>query len=528
MKPLSSRLGLALPLLVACSSTPPAPPANPVPVASAKPSASAPPVASAKAVDVPPAAPAKPMKPASVVAVENKSGFGSATAIVSPTLPIVYVRVMVDVGFGHVGAGPDKSAAAIASLTGDLLKDGGAGKWSGKELAEQIDALGADLTVDTGMDRTVFGIAVTKDKLDAALDVLGAVLGKPRFDKKEFDKLKQRELDRIRQAQKGSGGWMARQALYRTLLDGTRYATPDATDVTLAPVELADVKAFYGKAFRRGHLHVVVAGDVDASKLGAALDARLGGLPAGTSAVTFQAPPAPTPGIRVVLAQKPGSKQADIFVARRVIARTDPRFPDLALATHVLGGGMAMRLFADVREKRSLAYSVNANVRELAWGSDSLVALYAGTQTALAGQSVDALLEHLRWISKDKPVTSEEFAIAKTSLETGFLYRLETIGAVAGLALEQKLLKLPGADVYDYVEKYRAAIRGATLETVRAAAADLLAAQGLVIAVAGDPALVGPLSHFGAVTVLDPEKNFAKVAEKPADPSAPLTLAPPK
>ncbi|MBL8716186.1 MAG: insulinase family protein [Myxococcales bacterium] len=522
----SIRWALALPLFVACSSTPPvvatAPVAStttPPPVASSAPPAK-------PTVDVPPPAAARPMKPAQVVAVENKSAFGSATAIVSATLPIVYVRVMVDVGIGHAQNTPTKSAAAIASMTGDMLKDGGAGKWSGKELAEQIDALGADLTVDTGMDRTILGIAVTKDKLDAALDVLGAVLAKPRFDKKEFAKLKARELDRVRQAQKGSGGWMARQALYRTLLDGTRYAMPDATEATLAGIELDDLKAYYGKAYRRGQIHVVVAGDVDATKLGAALDGKLGGLPAGATAMVFPAPPAPTAGIRVVLAKKPGSKQADIFVARRVIARNDPRFPDLALATHVLGGGMAMRLFSDVREKRSLAYSTNANVRELAWGSDSLVALYAGTQTALAGKSVDALLEHLRWISKDKPVTQEEFDIARTSLETAFLYRLETIGAVGGLALEQKLLKLPGADVYDYVEKYRAAIRGATLASVRAAAADLLAPSNLVIAVAGDPSLAGPLSHFGAVTIVDPEKNFEKVGEKAADPSAPLAVGP--
>ena len=63
-----------------------------------------------------------------------------------------------------------------------------------------------------------------------------------------------------------------------------------------------------------------------------------------------------------------------------------------------------------------------------------VVALYAGTQTPLAPKSVTALLEHLQWIAGPKPVEPCELDIAQTSLETGFLFRLETIGAVGGLA----------------------------------------------------------------------------------------------
>ncbi len=502
--------------LAACASGAPAIPATPIAVA--PPPTMEATVAAPKGPALPPPAPGKPITPAKIVLLKTKRPFESATAIVSPTLPIVYVRVLVRAGI---------KAGRSASLTADMLKEGGAGAWSGKALAEEIDAIGADLSVDVGLDRVVFGMAVTKDKLGRALDVLSAVLGKPRFDEKEWKNLKARELDRVRQAQKGSGGWMARQALYRTLLAGTSYAQPDLTEASLAKLELAEVKALYKQKYDAANMSVVVAGDLDEATITATLDAKFGAIPAGATPTPPSDGAAPTPkGIQVVLATKPGSKQADIFVARLAMPRKDARWADLALATHVLGGGMSMRLFSDVREKRSLAYSTSASTRELAWGGDSLVSLYAGTQTPLAPRSVEALLEHMRWIAKDKPITEEELAIARTSLESSFLYRLETIGAVAGLSLEHRLFGLPGKDVYDHVEQYRAALRGATLASARKIAADMLGPDGVIIAVAGDPALVGALSRFGPVTVLDPEKDFAKISEKAHDPAAELQVVP--
>ena len=481
--------------------------------------------------DLPKMADPKSVTPAKVFTIDTKVPV-KAIGLASKNLPIVTVSIVVRAGNAAaitMGTGA-KSKAGIADITAELMKQGGAGRFSPTGLADQVDGLGADLSVDTSFDRVTFSIAVTKDKLDDALELLAAVVLHPKFDGKEFDKLKARELDRVKQAQKSSGGWLARNALYRELFGpGHPYSEADANEQTLANITLADVKDFYKKLYVTGNTLVVLAGDIEQADVSAKLDTYLKGFSTAAPPVIAFPLPASLKGRHVILALKPGSKQADIFVGMLGLSRKDERWPELAIAIHSLGGGMSSRLFRDVREKRSLAYSTGANARELANGP-SLVALSAGTQTLQAPQSVVALLENLSWIAGPQPVSPEELDIAKISLETNFVYRLETIGSVAALAIDKEILQLPGADVYDYVATYRKTLHDATLEKVKKVAADELAAPGMVIAVAGDAALAKPLSHFASVRVVDPEKGFATVAQLPEDPKASLdvVLEPPK
>src|SRR5439155_1935962 len=276
-----------------------------------------------------------------------------------------------------------------------------------------------------------------------------------------------------------------------------------------------------------GNASIWIAGDVSPEEIAPKLDAPFKGFPTTDAPAISFPKPAGASGRHVVLALKPGAKQADVFVGMLGLERRDDKWPDLALAMQSLGGGMSARLFRDVREARSLAYSTSASARELAQGP-SLVAAYAGTQTSKAPRSVVALLENLDWITSTKPVTAEELDIAKTSLETGFVYRLETIGGVASLAIDKEVLGLPGADVYDYVATYRKTLHDASLEAVNHAAFDVLKSQGLVIAVAGDASLAKALSHFAALRVVDPSKGFATTDQLAYDPNAPLDIEPPK
>jgi len=508
-------------VLVACGGTQtPTPTPTPTPTATTTvATAKAPP----KVSEIPAPGAPKPLKPAAITNFATKSGV-KGIAIASPDIPVVHCRILVRAGNAAAAAVvPENKRAGLANLVAEWLKEGGAGRFAPRELADRVDALGSDLHAEVGPDRVVFGLSVTRDKLDEALEVLGAIVSKPRFDAGEFKKLKDRELDRVRQSQKGSGSWMARSAMYRELYGkGHPYADFDANDESLDAITPKDAKDFYQKLYVAPNVMVVVAGDFDQAALTASIEKHVTVANKPAPVVEWKTPAA-AGATRVVLARKPESKQADILVGMLAMPRSDARWPELALAVQALGGGMSARLFTDVREKRSLAYSTSAMSRELAHG-ESVVALYAGTQTPLAPKSVTALLEHLAWISGPKPVDAGELAIAKTSLETGFLFRLETIGAVGALAIDKEILGLPGTDVYDYVAKYREALRAAPLDSVRTVATASLAGKGAVIAVAGDASLAAALRRFGPVRVVDPEKAFATVEELAHDPNASLDV----
>lgn len=79
--------------------------------------------------------------------------------VTSRALPIVQIRVLVRAGSGY---GP---TPAVATLTGDMLKDGGTRAMASAELMRKVETLGADLSVHTDFDGTVLSMAVTKDQL---------------------------------------------------------------------------------------------------------------------------------------------------------------------------------------------------------------------------------------------------------------------------------------------------------------------------------------------------------------------------
>jgi hypothetical protein len=201
--------------------------------------------------------------------------------------------------------------------------------------------------------------------------------------------------------------------------------------------------------------------------------------------------------------------------------RSTPAWPALAAANQILGGGVAGRLFLDVREKRSLAYGTGSSLEEPAHSQVPIV-LSAGTQTAKTGLAVQALLENLDKMATQPP-TDAEIGMASRYLSDSFLFRTETVGAVADLTAKLAVLGLPD----DYYDQYRAALRKLDKGSVYEAAQHWFALKNPVIVVAGDAARIGkPLSHFAKVVVIDPEHDFQPGKQLPMDPNQPLESAP--
>ena len=436
--------------------------------------------------------------------------------------PIIELRLVLFSGIASDGAEP-----GVAAVAGELLKVGGAGKWNAAELAERAESLGASLNVVTDRDATRITMAVTTADLDAALDLIGAVAQQPRFAPVEFDKLKQRELERVRNAAKASAAWAASMVLYRELFDLPTavhpYAHYDAKPSELSKLTLASCRRWYQANVTPANATLVVAGDVDPATAEAAAKrvfARWKG--PKPNAQTYNSP-VPADGSTIWLVDRPHSAQSQIYVAGLGPERSTPAWPALAATNQILGGGVAGRLFLDVREKRSLAYGTGSSLEEPARSPVPIV-LSAGTQTAKTGLAVQALLDNLDKIASAPP-TDAEVGMASRSLSDSFLFRTETLGAVADLTVKLAILGLPD----DYFDSYRSALRKLDNATVYEAAKKYFKIKNPIIVVAGDAERIAkPLSHFAKVVVIDPEHDFQPGRSLPLDPSQSLEAAPVK
>jgi zinc protease len=468
----------SLALVVACGGQKPEP-AAPQPVASSPEKAPAPP---ADPLATPPAAGITPSLPFPSI-VHRTLPNGLALRIVPrKSYPVVELRLVIQSGQASDGEKP-----GLAAFAGELMKTGGAGRWNSRELVEQAESLGSSLRILTDRDSTRISMGVTSADLEPALAILDAVVTAPRFPADEFKKLKQQEIDRVKSAARGSASWAASFVLFRELYQlptGVHpYSHYDALPAELEKLTLADAKEWHKRHVTPENAVLVVSGDVDPDAVEAAAKKAFANWKGKKPPPLGISMPDRIEKTQIYVADRPGSAQSHILVGTFGPERTSKDFPALATANQILGGGVSGRLFLDVREKRSLAYSTGSSYEEPANGPIPLV-LSAGTQTPKTAEAVAALLEHAGRIASSQP-TEKELESAQRQLSDSFLFRMETAGSIADLTSKLVVLKLPD----DYYDEYRKAVRELDGDAVAATAQKYYKPAASVVVVAGDAGL---------------------------------------
>lgn len=414
--------------------------------------------------------------------------------VVAKTLPLVHVRVLVRAGRAD---GPP----GVADLTATMLKDGGTRSLAANDVLRRLEGLGATLEVDVDADKTVLATVVAKEHLESALAVLGQVVREPRFDEAELKKARARLEDEVAAAFRGHGALAALRLIFRELYpSGHPYATFGALPQEVAKVDGGAIRAFYNQSYVAPLTTLVLAGDIEEAGAKALAERHFGGLRTGT--YVPKRPPGliPPKATRVVVAHRPKSAQSELFAVTVAPERTNAAWPSVRVATQILGGSFAGRLFLDVREKRSLAYRAYAEVIELAAGPQPTLA-YAGTETAKTAEAAGALLANVSGMATTPP-TAAETESARRYLSDVFAVRMETVGAIADLVVREDALGL-GAG---YWEVYRRAVRATEPDAAAATAKQLFGGPALLV-VSGDADIVAAgLARFGEVVVVDPEK----------------------
>jgi predicted Zn-dependent peptidase len=279
------------------------------------------------------------------------------------------------------------------------------------------------------------------------------------------------------------------------------YARYDALPDEIAAIRLEDAKKWARTHVVPENATLVVTGDVDASAVTRAAQRWFGSWRGSRPAPTSFSNPFGSEGLRLFVVDRPSSAQSLVLVGVRGPERKSTDYPALMAANQVLGGGVAGRLFLDVREKRSLAYSTGSSVEEPAHGGMPLV-LSAGTRTEKTAEAVEALLEHLERIGATTP-SQDEVERATRFLSDSFLFKMETAAALSELTARLIVLGL-GDEAYD---EYRRTVRELAPETIAFVASRHYKKSGAIVVVAGDAAIVAKsLARIAPVKVVDPEK----------------------
>jgi zinc protease len=417
-------------------------------------------------------------------------------------LPVVTAELLINSGLAS-----EADRAGAARMTVEWLEAGGAGRWNSRQLREAIDALGANLEISVTRDAARLSITVTTDHLDAALEILAALVEKPRFDKTEFDKLKQRELERVESLSRTSGSWIAQmwlqKRLFRLPIGVHPYATYDLIPSELQRLTTTTCRDWYREYVSPRNAHLLIVGDVSLATLRAQATRLFGGW-SGPEVKAFN-PSAPeeVDKFEIFVVDKPNSSQSDVFLATLGPNRHDSSFALASVVQQIVGGGVSGRLFLDVREKRSLAYSTGAGIQDLA-AAPSVLYLSAGTQTAKTAEAVGALLEHFDKLGTGE-FSSNELETAEHFLVDSMPARWEQVQSLAAQLAQLRIHSLPN----DYYDNFRNSIGQTSSSDLVNWAHKVFQRHRAVLVLAGDSKVVAPtLTKFAPVSIVNPAQGF--------------------
>lgn len=272
----------------------------------------------------------------------------------TPNTPLVNLKVVF-----HTGSIDDpKGKEGLTALTVALMEQGGTKALSSSQLLDALYPMAAELSATTDKEQVTFSGRVHKDHLERFLTLFTDLMLEPRFDPREFDRLRNDALNNIRNGLRNQSD----EELGKVALDAVLYPNHPyghfvgGTVAGLSAVTLDDVKAQWKRVFSQDRAVVGLAGAVDGS-LEAKLKSRLASLPA-TGAPRVELPPAVARPGAVVLLEKDSLSTAISMGYPYALRRGDPDFFAVALALSYLGEHRQLHgvLFRELRERRGLNY----------------------------------------------------------------------------------------------------------------------------------------------------------------------------
>jgi zinc protease len=246
----------------------------------------------------------------------------------------------------------------LTALAARLMAEGGTQALGSYELKQALFPWAAELGVEGDKEMTVFVARVHRDHLDEFLPLLGDVLLRPRWDAKEFERLRRDAVDDVEKNLRGNDDErLGKEALQLMLYAGHPYGHPDVGTVEgLRAATLEDAKAQAAKVFTRERLTIGVAGGWP-EDLPAKLSRTLAALPSGAAPAAIPAAKG-MEGARLLLVEKDAPAVAVSMGAPVAFDRADPDFPALMVAVSAFGEHRQFhgRLMQRLRELRGLNY----------------------------------------------------------------------------------------------------------------------------------------------------------------------------
>lgn len=311
----------------------------------------------------------------------------------------------------------DESTRGISHFIEHMMFKG-TGSRTARQIASDIDALGAQINAFTSKESTCYYVRSLSSTLDKACDILIDMMTDSKFDPVELGKERQVVKEEIKMVEDNPEDDV-QDMMYEVLfkgqpLSGSILGTPEGLDRYTGD----DLRAYIAKEYALDHIVVSVAGNFDADAVCAQFENRL-------SCMTAKKSDTQASGQIYVPSFKGKIKdieQSHICLGTRGLKFDHKDTYVLNILNNIMGGSMSSRLFQNIREEKGMAYTVYSYTG--AHDTDGFYAISAGVAHEKIEDTISAIREELDLLAMDG-ITAEELEISKQQTKGGLVFGLE-------------------------------------------------------------------------------------------------------
>jgi predicted Zn-dependent peptidase len=309
------------------------------------------------------------------------------------------------------------AALVLSELTGR-----GAGVLDSRALSEAFESAGIRHGESASLDRYSMKGILLKNKLNEALRLIGLMVLKPTLPAAEIEPIQSliyQDIQSIRDEP-------SREVMVE--LSARYYPAPynrptHGSMEGVKNINRESLREQWANQWRPDGSCISIAGNVSASAVISEIKKIFGSWSGKAKSVQV---PGKFPDFQKIHIKREGA-QVQLAVAFPGAPFGDPDYYAAKMASGVLSGGMAGRLFIEVREKRGLVYSVYARHTANQFFGTNLV--YAGTTPPRVQETYDVILHELKNLAGT--VKPEELKRSRSNLCTSLVMQDESSGGRA-------------------------------------------------------------------------------------------------
>ena len=349
--------------------------------------------------------------------------------------------------------------AGVSSILAEMIGNG-TQSISKEDFIEEVDFMGASLNI-TGSGAFAGSL---KRYFPRVLELMSQAVLEPLFTQEEFDNQKNLIKESLKTSEKDVS--TAANRVQNFITYGASH--PNGEFISQASLDKAsfnDAIDFYNNFSSPNNAYLVILGDIEFENIKLMVTDLFSSWES-KEVVTSSFPEPKNPDeTEVIFVDMPNGVQSVVTVINSIdFNKKKPDYFSALVATRILGGGGAGRLFNNLREDKGWTYGSYSSISE-SYKTKGLVLAQAQVKNEVTDSAAVELLIELDKM-RNKLVTDEELMSTKAKYTGNFVMSLENPATIAGFARNIITQDLPE----DYYNSFLENINNVTKEDVQNAA----------------------------------------------------------